>query len=267
MYCIKCGAEIRDGSKFCIHCGAKQDVPNAAPVAGQVYETPTFIKDGVDIIKNFFSKSPFGAVEAAARSKSLAWIVFIVLNIILFGVAGFVNFTQIMNRLVKSMVSIFTSSFGRFGSLVSDYAKVPFFPRLFWWYALIAIIVLALEFGGLYIIAIISKSRTGSVMNILNVLAAASIPITLGAVLNMLVGLVLPSLIICVTITVAVLHIILLYRGLCCVANFRTAPVWSFSLLILVISLIFVFIFGLALGYAFNQAVTSTVPNNISRLF
>ncbi|MBR6312641.1 MAG: zinc ribbon domain-containing protein [Oscillospiraceae bacterium] len=37
MFCVKCGAEIEDGTQFCPKCGATQEPPVQA-AAEQVYE-------------------------------------------------------------------------------------------------------------------------------------------------------------------------------------------------------------------------------------
>lgn len=68
MFCVKCGAEIEDGTQFCPKCGATQEPPVQA-AAEQVYEA-----------------APAAApAPEAGKSKSIMALVFGIVSIVLSG--------------------------------------------------------------------------------------------------------------------------------------------------------------------------------------
>ncbi len=70
MFCVKCGAEIEDGTQFCPKCGATQEPPVQA-AAEQVYEAAP-------------AAAPAAAPEAG-KSKSIMALVFGIVSIVLSG--------------------------------------------------------------------------------------------------------------------------------------------------------------------------------------
>jgi hypothetical protein len=68
MFCVKCGAEIEDGTQFCPKCGATQEPPVQA-AAEQVYN----------------AAPAAAAAPAAGKSKSIMALVFGIVSIVLSG--------------------------------------------------------------------------------------------------------------------------------------------------------------------------------------
>jgi hypothetical protein len=263
MYCKNCGTEIQEGAKFCVACGASQGVEEAATPSVQVNLVSNLIGNGQNIVKKFFSKSPLDAVAEAANSKSPIWIVLVIANVVLFGVASFINIPQTLNYFVKSVIKMATSGFGVLGNLIptSSIPNIPAMPSLFWPFALLALITIAAEFVGIYIVLAVSKKKAGSVANVLNVVAVASLPITVGVIINLIFGLIFPPATICITVTAILISMVLLYEGLHNLATFEASPVWQFGLLVLFVSIVFMIIFGVAI----NQIISQVMGNLISK--
>jgi hypothetical protein len=261
MYCKNCGSEIQEGAKFCVSCGASQGVEEAATSSVQVNFASHLIGDGQNTIKKFFSKTPLDAVAEAADSKSPIWIILVIANVVLFGVASFLNVPQMLNYLIKSVVGTVTSSFGALGNLIptSSIPKIPALPSLFLPFALLALITLAAEFAGIYIALAVSKKKAKSAANVLNVVAVASLPITAGVIINLLLGLIFPPATICITATTVLINLVLLYEGLHNLADFQTSPIWQFGLLVLFVSIVFMVIFGIALDQVINQVMGNLI--------
>lgn len=104
--------------------------------------------------------------------------------------------------------------------------------------------------------------KAESVANVLNVVAVASLPITTGVIINLLLGLIFPPATICIMVTAVLINIVLLYEGIHNLADFQTSPVWQFGLLVLFVSIVFMILFGIAL----NQIVSQVIGNLISQL-
>jgi hypothetical protein len=259
--------ELKEGIKYCPNCGTSQKESTKEINSNQVSLVKVTVDDGKKSLKQLFSKSPVLAISEASKSKSYIWAVSFLVNILLFAFVSCNNITQLMNHagagIHDTLASKANASLGLggvlpIGNAIPDF-KIPTLYELFWPLILMAVIMLAMEFAGLYLPLLIRKTKPNSPLYVLNVVAVASLPLTASLIVNFVVGLLFPPATICIFAVAIIINMVLLYEGIHKLAEFETAPIWEFSLSVLVICIVCLIVSEMFVGNAMNQLINQIV--------
>lgn len=269
MYCRQCGAKLPEDAKFCSLCGADQKkdaeeksvmhIAETRQAAVQGFlkkaKTSNLLSKAVGYGKDFLSADPTRSISKAASSCSRFWLPAIIANIVLFAFAACRNLAQLLTRsagwfvhilveYLREMVPGGSATF--FGAEEQLALNVPALYSLFAPLTFIALLVLALEFAGMYLPFYMAKQKPDSIHPFLNVLATSTFPLTLTCLVNLLLGLIFPVGTLCTFITALAVHIILLQEGIKQLGTVKISPIWQIAIIGLVMCAILSFALGLA---------------------
>lgn len=267
MYCKKCGTELSEDARFCSSCGADQEtnaeengVAHMAEAGRATVQNllkkaqkSNLFNETLGYAKAFFSPDPTRAISEAAGSSSFFWILAIAVNLLLFALAACNNLAQALGQGVGWLTHVVVTYlketvpggsatfFGAEEQLAMDISPLY---SLFLPFLLVAGLVLALEFAGVYLFVRAAKQQPDSVHNLLNVIGVSTFPLTMVCLANLLLGLIYPAITICTLVIALILHIVLLYEGMKRVAATKAAPIWILALIALLVCVIFLFAAG-----------------------
>lgn len=269
MYCRKCGAELLEDDKFCGACGAAQETvaeeTSAAHMAQagrdavqgllKKAETSGLFSEAIQYGKGVLSAEPTRTMDKAASSRSLFWLPAILANMVLFAFAVCHNLAQLLDRgigwFIHTLITYLkevvpggsATFFGAEDQLAIDIS--PLYP-LFVPLILVVLLVLAVEFVGMYLPFCLAKQKPESVHPFLNVLAVSTLPLTLACLVNLLLGLIFPAITVCTLVAALLAHIMLLQEGMRQLGTLKLSPVWRITLIGLVTCVILLFALGSA---------------------
>lgn len=234
-FCKNCGKELSKTTIFCPHCGTNQTITIKTDSKG--------FRDGITLLKSFFSKRPFWAVEKAGEEQSIIsfCVLYIILNIALFAFVSCHSIAQSLNYLIScanDLVGTLIDSAS--GDILASLTSVASFKMsasysLFLPFALIGLITLIIEFVGIYLLLIITKHKPASIVMIINSIAVAGFPIAPALIISFITGFFFPPLSLCIFLTVFIIHIILLYKSVQVFFKSEELPIWHVSATIFVI--------------------------------
>ncbi len=268
MYCKQCGAELSENDKFCGACGAAQETvaeetsvahiaeAGRAAVQGLLKkaETSGLFSEAIQYGKGVLSAEPTRTMDTAASSRSLFWLPAILANMVLFAFAVCHNLAQLLDRgigwFIHTLITYLkevvpggsATFFGAEDQLAIDIS--PLYP-LFVPLILVVLLVLAVEFVGMYLPFCLAKQKPESVHPFLNVLAVSTLPLTLACLVNLLLGLIFPVATICALVAALLVHITLLQEGMKQLGTLKFSPVWRIALTGFVTCAILCFALGL----------------------
>ena len=198
MYCKKCGAYLDDDELFCPNCGTRADAPvqqafTPAQEKAQPSAAASFFGRVWNAFRNFFSGRVIDGLREEASSKTLEWILFLGAFIL----TAAVSLPVLIRQLVGSPASRYIS-YGAF-----------FAVGLFTAITLVAFIFLFM----LLHVKVIMKRRDVSILSLLNVIAYASIPVTIALTAAMLFGIIHGLLGMLFVSVAVIMAVILLYTA------------------------------------------------------
>lgn len=229
MFCQKCGNALADGSAFCPACGTAINAqpsatpapeaftPQGAPEQGYPQQShyPTApaqpsaaakaFSGFVNVLKGIFSKNVVKVIGSQAKSTGPEWLIGIIISILSFALATPVNILEGFSQLIKDIS-------GGLGGMVMKYIQFPFFS-FFGASLLIGIVVLAAMVGGIWLLAKLVAKKNVPFICVLNLVGAATLPLSICYVANMLLGLIGIFLPIAVSVVAIIMTFVLLYVG------------------------------------------------------
>lgn len=178
MFCQKCGAQLADGSSFCVSCGAQQVPQQAAPqqAAPQQAAAPTFAQYngntapsafGIYIKKvlgNFLGifSNPSDTLNNAASEKAPIWLTF-------FGALLILGWSSIM-ALVQGVGVWYTEELGMMGEDGVSFGLVLLFSMI------VIVVPFFLKAAITWLLATQGARINAPFTAVLNMVAVAEIP-------------------------------------------------------------------------------------------
>ncbi len=201
-FCQNCGRPLDPGTTFCPGCGAKAD--------GSALSGTNPFSDLGTTFTTLFKKGPQAAVNEAAGSKGLSWIIFAAAAIIMFMFAVALNIQQFF----------YFGAQRAFGSEELKFLKTVVKPL--WGYSfglgiLFSFLVAAIGFFGIaatvYVVSKVILKKNVNFMSVLNMVGVASLPVACVAFLNMLIGFIWAPLTVITMGAALVYSFALMYNG------------------------------------------------------
>lgn len=283
MYCKNCGKEIDGDLRFCGNCGAALQYlePSKEPLnmqqtpatqdKGSVAAASTLAQEGKSIVLKFFTKDSSETISDAAQSNSPIWIMFVAINSLLFALAACLNMSQMANHFIKSLTNFIAATVNSVvgssiaGSIAgSEAPQIPmkYFIELFVPLTLLALIVLAAEFAGIYIALKIDHRNPKKYSNVANVVGVASLPLSVALISNLIIGLIYPPATLLVFGTAFLLDMVMIYDGVKNILECEKAPVKEFAIIAALLCLIVLIAFSVG-THQVGQIVQSTINSAI----
>lgn len=242
MFCPKCGKEMADTAAFCPGCGNPvngQAAPASAPVATAAAKPSVFMQllnSFLAILKGLFSPNVVKTVGEQAKNTGLEWAFGIGLAVLSFAFALPVN--------VLETAAVFDGE-----------ENFPFFG-FFGMGLLFSILVLGATVAGIWLLAKLVTKKNVAWPCVLNMVATATIPLSLCYIANMILGLIWWVLPYVVTIVALFITVILLYAGFQKLEKPEISPLYPFTGLVAAVVII-ALLFGALLFKAPFEAYTN----------
>lgn len=257
MFCSNCGKNLSEEAKFCDGCGAPINVVKVGAEVGNqntvIAQSSPIFRDFLNVIKGFFSKNTVKTVGDAAKSNGMEWIISASISVLTFALAVAVNAKQIINSLL-----------GAVSGYVGGY--IYKFGPLFLFGLIIGAVTYFLMSGTIFgAVKLIFKKNTGFV-NVLNLVAAATLPLSCVYIANMLLGFIWTGFIIVLFAAGTVSVAVLLYVGIQKLDKFETSPFWAYNAVWAIVVAVIVIIVSIAVSIAVNNTVNS-ISNSFSSFF
>lgn len=261
MFCEKCGNKISEADKFCNVCGASlQGIPST-----NTNKTETIFNDGKELLKCFFSKNPAEVIDKSRNVNSYVGGIFLGISLFLFAFVSCFNITQninvglgSINGVINSMVS---NVLGSFGDKVNDYLpdlEISPIMGLVIPYLIFAVVISAVVLGIFYATLKIRKISTPSFKCSLNMLGAASLPITTALILNIILGLIFPQSTILIFVIGVMMSTFLVYEMINSFTDSEYKPIIEMAIIVMIVLLI-----SLILLNTTVQQIADTFQNSL----
>lgn len=231
MFCPKCGKEMADTAAFCPGCGNPvngQAAPASAPVATAVAQPSVFmvlLNKFLAIFKSLFTPNVVKVVGEQSKNTGLEWVFGIALSVLSFAFAMPVNILQTVSQMTDGAANDEFPFFSFFGASI-----------------LVAILVLGAVVAGLWLLTKLVAKKNVPWPCVLNMVATATLPLSLCYIANMLLGLIWWSLPVLVSIVALFMTGLLLYAGFQKLEKPEVSPFYPFAVFLLavvVIALVF----------------------------
>lgn len=227
-FCPQCGKPLDPDATFCAGCGAK--IGTKAKAAA-----PAIFVDFASTGKDFFTKGPAVAAQKAAQSKGLAWIIYACLAVVAFMFAAATNIHQFFFFGLKRAYDVS-------GKPLRDAVKTMyrFGLGILFSFILASIVFAAFAFA-IYLASKLVLKKNVSLMSVFNLVAVASIPVTIASLLNLLIGLTWAPLTVILYGTAIILSLYMMFTGIDKLADFegKGANVFFFAIGIAAITISF----------------------------
>ena len=253
MFCKYCGKGLADDAKFCDGCGSRLDgVRVESDPSAFGVDIRSILGNCLATLKGFFSKNTVKTVGESAKSTGWEWIVFALASALAYALALAVNIKQGINDLLGSFANI------TLDTLSDSYGvEIYNFGNWFLYGLLISIGTYLLMSILLFLVTKYVFKKNVSIVCVLNLVATASLPLTVAYVLNMLLGLMWLPLVIVVSIAALVMTALLLYVGMQKLDKLDTSPLWAYTGIWAVIVAIILVIICSAVNAAVEDLVST----------
>lgn len=278
MFCQKCGKNLADDAKFCDGCGATveaaQPVQPAQPVQQvvqqpvqqvqyvQVVQAPAapnpMVTNFVSAIKTFW-KNPVATVGNAAKSTTHEWVLIAAIGIVVYALAAAVVGLEMLGQMIGSVAGAMGGMVG--GMIGTIY---PFFAIFGVGLLVAAVAFFGVSFGVWLLVSPIFKKQA-SFVQVMNMVAVASLPLVAIHVVNMLVGLVFSVATFVLFTAALMMSVILLYNGLQKFDKLDKSPFYGFAIVMAAVVLVTCLV-GMLYVSAFTSGVMGSVGNAIGGL-
>jgi hypothetical protein len=273
-FCPKCGKPLEPGAAFCPGCGYKLNAKAAKS------SDSSFIKEVGGTAIGMVTK-PVETVEKAAKSKGIAWIIFAALAIISFTFATATNIYSFFYSTIKRTSMKMLRDIPGWSTATSaqrsqarqlvrestrDAVKDIYSWGLgvLWSFIIGSLIFFGVSLAIFFAVKVILKKDI-HLFNAFNLVGAASIPLTIAFLLNLVLGLVWTPLAVCLTVIAVIASITLLFVGMCNLADFEKKPAVVFICALAAVAAVVVLIGGIILSVKFNNLAKDML--NAGQLF
>ena len=266
MFCSQCGNPIPENSAFCPKCGTPVNgqTPTApvATIPAQPSAAAKAFNDFLAVLKGVFSTDVVKTVGAQAKSTGLEWLYCVILSILSFALATSVNILEGTSQLLKEVA-------GGFGGQLLEYMEFPFFS-FFGASLLIGILVLAAVTGGIWLVAKLVSKKNVSIICTLNLVGAATLPLSICYIANMLLGLIWFPLPIAISVVALIMTLILLYAGFQKLEKPEVSPFYPYAALVavaVIVAALMSFLLYKAVITGWIEDLTGSILGGLGDLF
>lgn len=227
MFCNNCGKQLADNARFCDGCGAQIGAPAAHNPAPMGYNgapmgyapvpvkapNPT-MENFTKFLKSFFTPGPVRTIATAAKSTSLEWLLFAGIGMLVYGFALATNIWQLLDSMLGAMSSQVMDQIFNYGQ-----------------WLLYGILIGAFSYfllSGLTLLTVkVIFKKNVHVNSIFNVVAIATVPLTLAYIVNLLLGFVWFPMVIVTFMGGILASAVLLYVGVQKLEKLEVSPFWA----------------------------------------
>lgn len=229
MFCSKCGKNLTDGARFCDGCGAQVDGmnsnPNEIPKTQVQTAGNSTVNNALGTVKGFFSKDTVKTVCESAQSKGMEWLILGAVSALVYGLALYLNFEQVIESILGSTSGMFDVGL----------------EKLFFYGLLISVGVFFLMSVTIYGAMKLVLKKEVSFTSVLNLVAAASLPMTIAHAGNIIFGYIWIPMIDVLSLVAITATAVLLYVGMQKLEKLDRSPfaayvgVWTIVVAVIVI--------------------------------
>lgn len=203
------------------------------------------------VLKGVFSKDVVKTVGNQAKSTGMEWLIGIIISVLTFALATPINVLEGISQMVRKVG-------GGLGGMVLKYIRFPFFS-FFGASLLIGILVLAALTVGVWLVAKLVSKKEVPFTCALNLVGAATLPLSICYAANMLLGLIWVPLAIAVSIIAMIMTLILLYVGFQKLEKPVVSPFYPYAALTAVVVIV-----AVLMGFLLYKAVITGWVGNIA---
>ena len=248
MYCSNCGVELEDTMRFCPNCGTnlRSTEATGTGVRNQIGKSEAF-KKVVCKTKEAaqkFVKAPLDVPERLGQGAPYVGILLIVGCLLLFAFTTCINSVQVLEALMKRSMDTIMSELPISG-IGTDFELIVSF-KPFWTLALVGLVVTALEFLGLFLVAIYRKQTPKEAVKMVNVIGCADIITMAVLIVNLLVGTFAPVVTPAFFVASLLIHVVFVYNGAKRQLTTDGELVWEASAILFAMGIIVSIIFVIA---------------------
>lgn len=247
MFCNNCGKNLADGAKFCDACGAQVGVATGEVTTNsnlqvETAENPIF-KDTLKTVKGFFSKNTVKTIGDAAKSQGMEWTVLGLISMLVYALALAVNVKQILESALGIASEFLINSLYKFGTwflyglLIS---AGTYFLTSILMYAAIKLIF----------------KKSISFRSVLNLVAAASLPMTTAYLINIIFGFIWIPAVIIFSAASVIATSVLLYIGMQKLEKIEKSPFAAYVGIMTMVIAVIVIAVVLAVKSAVDGAIS-----------
>lgn len=250
MFCSNCGKNLSEDAKFCDGCGAQINTVKVGAETGSqntVVAAPNPIfKDFLNVIKGFFSKNTVKTVGDEAKSTGMEWIILAAISVLTLALALAVNAKQILDSLL-----------GAASGFVGGY--IYKFGPLFLCGLIIGVVTYFLMSGVIFASMKLIFKKNVNFVSVLNLVAAASLPLSCVYVINILLGFIWTGFIFVLFTVGTVSSAVLLYVGIQKLDKLESSPFWIYNAVWGIVVAVIVIIISVAVSMAVKSAIGSAM--------
>lgn len=207
MFCSKCGKELPEGAAFCASCGNPTGATAQKPkqTNDSLQGMPPIIGNLLKRVIGFFTGARQEAVVADAV-KDTTWSGAILAGA---GLLVFI-FTQLLNVIhgVRAFLQLNGADYGEAQKMAGRYTEI--WPA-FWWSLLFAVVYAGALVGLAFLMAKLMKGNL-SILNIVNVVSYASLPVIAISIANLALGFIWGLLPLILLVAAVICSMYLIYR-------------------------------------------------------
>lgn len=257
MYCKNCGKPLSDNAQFCSGCGAQVGVINQAsnePTGTPVQKAgnPT-LGAALKTIKGFFSKDTVKTVGESAKSQGAEWVIIELISAVVYSFALALNVKQIMDALLGAVSSVIGDSIYKFGPLFLYGLLISVGT-----YFLLSICT----FGAMKLVL----KKNVSIKSVLNLVATASLPLTVAYLLNMIFGFLWTPFVLIFFLSALIATAVLLYVGIQKLDKLEKSPYIAYICIWTVVIAVIVIVISIITKSVIDSAIsdlTSSLSNSL----
>lgn len=162
-----------------------------------------------------------------------------------------------MNHITSSIVESLGASVGLLEILnvtsgIASAIEIDVNYKLWIPLSLVMILFLGLEIFMLYVFPKFQKKECPKWNEIINVVAVTSLPITIGLIASLVVGLIYPPILIGVFVCTLIVHTLFLYKSIKLLNSADNEPIISFAIIMFILSIVVTLIGCETISYAMS---------------
>ncbi|MEE0928819.1 MAG: zinc ribbon domain-containing protein [Acutalibacteraceae bacterium] len=238
MFCKNCGSNIPENVKFCAACGTPVEGVATAevnPSPAEPKKANPIFANLLKVLKEFWIR-PVPTVVASAKSTTHEWSLLAAIEVILYALATAVVGLEMMSQLMKALI-------GGYAGYINAGDLFPFLTVFGIGLAVGAVAYFGTSLGFWVLLAKVLK-KNASFVSVLNMVAAATLPLAAISIVNMLFGLVYSPITVALFVAALVMSVACLYVGIQKLDKLDKSPFYGFGT-VLAIVIVVAFLMGL----------------------